>query len=656
MEEIILKKKLEEIIAGRKITAAIFYTYNFETRFFENYLLPLFLPDVPFNNNEIQNAILWRHYQKELPPITVYCDFFAKDKKDAPSLGYDIRTIALEINDLRRPAFHPKLSYLLLEDSSLIAITGSNNLSLAAWTSNLEAFSITEFRNGEYYPRNIKDDYKKFMDFVNNLYGKEYTDAEKPIRKFFNRVLYTNRTRQHKDNYSSVNESLFDKLEMIKGENHSINFKSAEIITPYFSSVDVVKNIKKYVDGDIKISIPFSANNTVSISKKLFESFESEDILWSDINMLKNEKVFRPNHSKVFRFYGEDKVFTFIGSANLSGAALNGYQHKGNIEFSAIFHDKISNNEKDLLKTRSSYEDLIFDMETEEPEHDERKSPPDLYFTLDWSQKKLIIENPNKIQAIIYLSDSEKVNLYEGRKKSNTTIDLSYFPDSLKVLADNSAIKVKYEDSFFEFYPKQLFIGQRPLSSKIKIDELELINLWRLLQVDVKIDKTKITNYIERIIDNKFDEFGNEKLKKENNKSVLNYMAMHLSAIIGLEKMLFKECTYRSQRDINAFNSNKKSLIKYYLLEDNVDTLTGYRRMITEKYNENKIVGGFYWLLLKIISQKLYVKSLTKSFLNDPNLKKVFNKISKELANEIRSIENSIKVDSQLLIWVEKNL
>ncbi len=655
MEELILIEKLEESLRGRKVTAALFYTYNFDSRFFENYLLPIFFSGVPFNNNEIQNTILWRHYQKYLPPITVYCDFFAKDKI-APSLAYDVRPIVLKKNDVRWPAFHPKLSYLLLNDSGLIIISGSNNLSFAAWTTNLEVFTITEFKNGVYYPRAIKDDYKRFIESVNDIYGKEYTDAETAIHGFFRKVLYTKKIGQYKGNYSSVQSSFFDKLEELKAENHAKKFKSVEIISPYFSSAAVVQNIRKYVDGDIKISIPYSANNVASIPKELFESYQKENVQWSDINVLNKEKTFRFNHSKIFRFYGEDKVFTIIGSANLSAAALNGYHSKGNVEFATIFSDMKNGRETDLLKVRSGFEDIVFEKGTAESEFDERRNPPELDFTLDWCKKELVVENPGKIQAAIYLSEDERFSLCEHRKKSKTYIDLSDNPDLIIILSDNPVIKVKYQDAFFEFYPKQIFIEHRPLPPKIRINDIELIKLWQLLENDVEIDKTKITNYIERFIEKKYDEFGNEFRIKENNESILNYMATHLAAIIGLEKKLFKECPYSTQRDRRAFNQKQKSLIEYYLIADNIDTVTGYRRILAKKYEEKEMIGGFYWLLLKILRQKLYKNQRTKQILKDPDIKKSFNRASKELSGELQKIEKLIKVDPKILIWVEKNL
>ena len=95
MEQNVIIEKLKEVITGRKVTAAAFYTFNFDSRFFENYLLPLFLPHVNFSEIEIQNSILWRKYVNDLPPITVYCDFHAKSK-DAPTLNYHVRTIDIK--------------------------------------------------------------------------------------------------------------------------------------------------------------------------------------------------------------------------------------------------------------------------------------------------------------------------------------------------------------------------------------------------------------------------------------------------------------------------------------------------------------------------------------------------------------------------------
>ena len=48
MNSIVLKEHLKDMIGEAKIKAAVFYTFNFDTTFFENYLLPLFINNVNF--------------------------------------------------------------------------------------------------------------------------------------------------------------------------------------------------------------------------------------------------------------------------------------------------------------------------------------------------------------------------------------------------------------------------------------------------------------------------------------------------------------------------------------------------------------------------------------------------------------------------------
>ena len=58
---------------------------------------------------------------------------------------------------LQEPCFHPKQSYILLEDSSLIVIGGSNNITQSAWWSNIECVNVFHFtphanENIRYFP------------------------------------------------------------------------------------------------------------------------------------------------------------------------------------------------------------------------------------------------------------------------------------------------------------------------------------------------------------------------------------------------------------------------------------------------------------------------------------------------------------------------
>jgi len=144
MEQHVLIDQLKEKIQDTRVKAALFHTFEFDAEFFEHYLLPVFLPEIPFSDNKIHNAILWRQYQQHLPPITVYCDFYGKSEKSAPTLPYRVHAIA------RKPAFHPKTSFILTEDNRLVVFTGSNNLTESGWCKNLEGFGVLDLKNGSY--------------------------------------------------------------------------------------------------------------------------------------------------------------------------------------------------------------------------------------------------------------------------------------------------------------------------------------------------------------------------------------------------------------------------------------------------------------------------------------------------------------------------
>jgi HKD family nuclease len=666
MEELILIKKLQEAIGDRRITAAVFCTYNFNPRFFENYLLPIFLSkDVPFNDNEIQNAILWKHYQKELPPITVYFDFFAIDRF-APTLEYELRPVVMEKVENRRPAFHPKLSYLKLSDDSLIIITGSSNLSFAAWTSNLEVFTISNFINDKYFPKRIKDQYKNFLKWINNNYGKELTKAEKIVLKFFDKVLYKDIPNTHIDNFYSPHQNIEHKLiEYQQYYNGNELFESCEIISPYFSSNTVlIDKLKTYISGDIKISVPYKATSTVSIDKELFDEFSSKGVIWSDIDQLRNEKEFRFNHSKVFRFYGNENIITIIGSANFSNPALLKKSEDNpirNVEFSSIYCEPKTSVGPKLLTPRTNFEDLIFDEENTDFQIDERVDPPILSFELDWELKTLKVENPVKVSAKVILSSDIDFDL---RKRESLVTQLENYPGSIQALAEYSGIKVKYNGHDFTFFPKQLNILRRPLSQKIKINDIELLNLWRLLDSEKEVDKSKIANFIERLVFNKYDEFGNEKLVSEKSESTLNFMAMHISALIRLENTIFKECPFYTKKDKKCFYDNQMHLVEYYLLTDNIDTLIGYRQLLGKMYkkgnedeNRRAINPGFYWLLLKIVLKKFYINQKLTDYSDMKTFNVAIENERKSLKLELKKVQKQLNLkDSKLLVWVDKNL
>src|SRR5690606_8576518 len=92
IEPSVLKERLKSLIDGNQVKAALFYTFNFDPKFFENYVMPLLVPEQQFLNNNIGNNIIWRKLYKDgtVPPITVYYDQYAKSLECAPMLDYKL--------------------------------------------------------------------------------------------------------------------------------------------------------------------------------------------------------------------------------------------------------------------------------------------------------------------------------------------------------------------------------------------------------------------------------------------------------------------------------------------------------------------------------------------------------------------------------------
>jgi len=57
MDKHILKEQMRDAIDGKRVLAAVFYTFTFDPHFFEDYVMPLLVPSRTFRNEHIYNNI-----------------------------------------------------------------------------------------------------------------------------------------------------------------------------------------------------------------------------------------------------------------------------------------------------------------------------------------------------------------------------------------------------------------------------------------------------------------------------------------------------------------------------------------------------------------------------------------------------------------------
>ena len=591
----ILIEELKERMAGKKVKAALFYSFNFDARFFENYILTQFLPDVSFSNNEIQNAILWKKYQNELPPITVFCDFHAKGNT-GPSLAYNVVPIDMPINDSgRKPCFHPKQSYILLEDSSLIVIGGSNNITQSGWCYYIEGVNVFHFtpyanENIRYFPRTLKDRFKHLCRNVRrDVLTKEHiTESEQVIESFFSSIKYTEeaeilffnsgeeiRTYQEKKERLRSFDVFIDRIK--QKYNNGEPFLKAEVISPYYSTgLNHFNTLSGVLGTDqIKFSVPFENTDYVALDEGNYRDIK-ERYGWGRCSF-DNGKAFRFNHSKVYRLLGNQTMVSIVGSVNCTDAAFRGVADGGNYETAIAYIDDAAKWVNQLEKVDDG-SFTFTEAKEEEGYEDNRIDVFALEFTLDWNKLTLTIKNhkPAKQKGKIIFNGLSNKKLNDTQ--TITTIVLT--PELVSIFADNSLIKFKPTgiDGHLYYYPTQVGIELKPFSSKYNLNDVELLELWQ--ELDQANDKESMGRLIDSFVDRITDEFEEDKdLELNTAKSSINFMASHLSGLLKLKGKLFKEQHTKTDKKI------QKRRVTYYLLSDNIDTLIGYKRLIGKMKN-----------------------------------------------------------------------
>jgi hypothetical protein len=582
MKEAVILDKLKEATGNDRIVAAVFYTFNFDPVFFEQHILTAFLPDVPFSDNEIQNNILWRQFAVDLPPVTVYCDFHAKDSTRGPSLPYSIRAIDMKTGKHGKPCFHPKVSFILLKNS-LVLITGSNNLTPGGWSHNKEVFSVLRL-NGSDYPYSLKDDLRTFLYNTSALHSGGLSTAEEKVKSFFNKRGHTNDNgvsffNNHKKSFNTLLEELIRK--------NGGPFERIEILSPYLSENETfAENLKKYVSGgDIHLAIPYMGINEVSVTEACYNMYRDKGMIWCDLIHQTKDGFSRFNHSKIYRLKGNNVCFTVFGSVNLTEMAWNSVKNGGNVETAMIVEHK-PQDFGNILQETSENKLTFLQEQKDETKRNIRHNVPNLRFTIHWGMKDLTyVAEDEGFDGVLYLSNTEQVHI--GTGSGNIPLDR----EALEFLSDNPLIRVIAGSEEFFFYPDQKGIESKPLSSKYRLTDKEVLELWEKIS-DKEHGFTELTQLREKYILTRLDREGNWKEDDDSRvKSTMNLMAAHISALIRLEEKLFS--IPRKKGD----HQKKVKQISYYLFAENVDTIPSYISLLDTMHKNKELNPGVYWFL-----------------------------------------------------------
>lgn len=608
MEQFVLKEKLKEAIGNRTVQAALFHTFNFDPRFFENYVMPLFIPGKDFRDEIIYNKILWRSCLKEgiIPPIAVFCDFFAKENKEGPSLGYDIYCIKTPACKGSVCNFHPKHIFILVKDEkeeeSLLMITGSGNITEGGWCENFESFSIKEIKKNKTFPNKTSTNIlQEIISATNSAANRtEFLEAEEKINDFLRYVDFK------EPYFNSLIESLPEFIEEKIFIDQSVN--KVEIISPYFSAdKKLVDYLKSRGITKIHCLIPTLRNNEIQLEKQTFLNFHEAGVRWSFWKLYKQKEKdlnrngeVRNQHAKIYRFFGAKKIYTIVGSANFTNPAWGKFtkiNNKSNIESAFLY---IENNQECLLSPVSNFniDNFTFCDASHRNNVDEpallNRNPPDIDFLLDWKKNSVRIKTKNATEGCSFY------NLFNKEPLVNGTCEKELNPQEIKQLIKSLLIQISQPTeegiAIHAYYPHQINMEVKPLG--FHLDASTILKYWEFLDNDFQ--KEVLTR---NLAESATDESGflNENTFKK--KSQLNEIASNFNGLAKLEKFLFPN----SIQNVGDRKQKFKDL-KYYLLSENIDTLSFYLEDLRKQLSEGKMMKSTYWMITQIVIVNFYNK------------------------------------------------
>lgn len=652
MEQKILLQQLRDELDGQKVVAALFYTFNFDPRFLEEEILPLFLPDVNFTGNVLAKRIRWRKYFTQLPPVTVYCDALVKVQQ-APLLPYEIRRISLPEKDGRIPCYHPKISFFLLDKGSLIVLLGSFNLCKAGWCTNLECGSILHFRPGKYMPKQLKADFRRFIEWNGKMFkGGELTEAEEAVLAFLRK-----RSLEEEPEKIFFHSSAFagfeDTLQRIRNRwNEGKVFRKAEVLSPYFSGRDRLDVLQRVVaDPAIAFLIPWKSAGEISIPRSLFDAFQEKGVIWSDFSNDRS-KQFRFSHAKVYRFWGEGQVFTFVGSVNFTNAGWKKREEGGNLETALVYREADTEAKSWLQPIQSDFSTFVYAEElTAEGSNRERYAVPELECSIDWLSRVFVCHLKTPVAGNLVLGGWRGNGVF---KNHACNIEVCLSEEELRAFAANPLVCLEQmtgdKTVSFYYYPLHEHFEARPQVDGLKLDLQEVLNLWKYLDGR---DKQKVSQAMDELLEgyifSRLNSEGELQEQQESLVSTINRMATHVNGVIHLAEHLLGN-TDRGQL------AKQTEQIDYILFTDNIDTLPNYIRLVKE--DRNLIPGMKIFILLMLLNDIYNEKKLPSFYKKERGTGrsedlKVWRR---QLSDDRKELLKLAGVNEKLVNWIDKQI
>lgn len=418
MDNASVTNELSNLLAGRKVIAGVFTTYNFEPDFFELDVIPeLLSKGIPYSTDERVKIFQVREALRESDlKLDVFYDLqvLINSAERSPEMEYLCHGVNSGNN-----AFHAKNIYLLVDSDeenkkqSLLVAAGSNNITRAGWWSNIEVQHWEEVRSSEVHKsflNCLREDIAWLQEHRSSSFDNK--SALDLIERFLSQCRHTNGA-DAVNYYSLGTKDLFKFLRTVR-DNPLSQYKNwkLEIISPFFAEDTESDLHAEFLKGlgveQITMLLPLDDEKVGMCKQGYYEHINnSENIQWGQWrppikkSLSIDGDLFRRIHAKIYHFYNGRQAWAFIGSVNFSYKAIYENTESG-------FFVRIPMIEPLLEPFSETIEKFKPPLDEEGINSDSNaESLPELHLTYDWVTKKLRGRTAKRMQYQIKLISPE---------------------------------------------------------------------------------------------------------------------------------------------------------------------------------------------------------------------------------------------------------
>lgn len=338
----VLSDRVHDLMARRRLVAAIFVTFEFDPDFFECQVLPVII-DVPLSHaDSIRRVQLEDAMRRYAGRVAVYYDSNGLVRGTSGSAKLDFQRI--QVRHRNGGVFHPKNLLLLVEPCEpdenghhaqlLIVGAMSANLTRSGWWSNVEAAHFEEISVGS--RTSLRDD---LLTFLRALKERTPSEDSHDALELIERFLKNTEPTQNRSSNGELHPQFYggsggflDFLDKAAGP--WLQGACMEIISPYFdateTSMPLEALIERFSPKEVRLFLAKTRVGKAALSEALYDSLNGRDSIgWGRLpaRLLKmgnaDDVGSRFVHAKVYRFFTRKpkREICFIGSVNLTRPA-----------------------------------------------------------------------------------------------------------------------------------------------------------------------------------------------------------------------------------------------------------------------------------------------------------------------------------------------